>query len=558
MAKLKSIAFENFRAFEKEVIIEIAPITILVGPNGSGKSSVLKIIELLKANLERFTLNELRIDLKELELHTYENVINKNGTSSEMSIAITIAFDSKELFYYLFGEKVTYKLNYKSLKQELNKFKLQEVQLTDGSEVFFELAVKKNFPSYNSTLNTDLFLKKLNSVFDDEFFELLEFICKNDYSLEEDDENHELLVSLDLIEDKFGRGEFGLNGKGISLSNKMAAILSFAESLKISDDRKTFSQMSKEDLKKHFKLSLTSLSINNWKDLSILLLLRKPDINNRIDKEIFSILLNFFSNSTDDFYLNAKRKGIDLEKMIGDLFSIMLNHITSFFKIDSNLKQKRFYPFEDFIKDSHESYLKVYDKEYRLSEEQTKLFDIGDQLVFKNIEGIGVLIKVIKGSTEFDLCDIGFGYTRLLPILFQLTTMKKERESYFKNTYFILEEPESNLHPSLQSKLADFFSSIISNEIANDKGRIGFLVETHSEYLIRKLQYLTAKGELKTNDTVIHYFYPPDQIPIGENQVKKINIEKDGSLTDDFGTGFFDEADKIALEIFLLHKSQKN
>lgn len=136
MAKLKSIAFENFRAFEKEVIIEIAPITILVGPNGSGKSSVLKIIELLKANLEKFTLNELRIDLKELELHTYENVINKNGTSSEMSIAITIAFDSTELFYYLFGETITYKLNYKSSKEKPNKLQLQQVHVTDGFEVF--------------------------------------------------------------------------------------------------------------------------------------------------------------------------------------------------------------------------------------------------------------------------------------------------------------------------------------------------------------------------------------------------------------------------------------
>ena len=47
-------------------------------------------------------------------------------------------------------------------------------------------------------------------------------------------------------------------------------------------------------------------------------------------------------------------------------------------------------------------------------------------------------------------------------------------------------------------------------------------------------------------------------MPLGETQTYPINITKDGSLTRNFGKGFFDEADNIAMELFLLKMGQKN
>jgi len=84
------------------------------------------------------------------------------------------------------------------------------------------------------------------------------------------------------------------------------------------------------------------------------------------------------------------------------------------------------------------------------------------------------------------------------------------------------------------------------------------IIETHSEYLIRKLQYFTAKGDLDIDKTIIYYFNPINDLKKDEEHVKCIKINKDGSLTDDFGTGFFDEADNIALELFLIKQSQNN
>jgi hypothetical protein len=118
----------------------------------------------------------------------------------------------------------------------------------------------------------------------------------------------------------------------------------------------------------------------------------------------------------------------------------------------------------------------------------------------------------------------------------------------------LLEEPEANLHPAFQSKLADLFS-----EVAMDYDQ-QLIVETHSEYMVRKFQYLVAKGKMKKEDVVIYYFHDPNNVPKGEKQVKRIDILEDGSLSDDFGTGFFDEAANWELELLRLknNKARQN
>jgi len=116
----------------------------------------------------------------------------------------------------------------------------------------------------------------------------------------------------------------------------------------------------------------------------------------------------------------------------------------------------------------------------------------------------------------------------------------------------ILEEPESNLHPNLQSKLAELLSYI------HVKFNVFFIIETHSEYFIRKLQYLTAKNELKIKDSVIYYFNDDKYVSKTEPKVKEIFINEDGGLTDSIGPGFFDEATKLQFDLIRLQKQQMN
>lgn len=90
---------------------------------------------------------------------------------------------------------------------------------------------------------------------------------------------------------------------------------------------------------------------------------------------------------------------------------------------------------------------------------------------------------------------------------------------------------------------------------AAKKFNIQFIVETHSEYLIRKLQYLTAKNEIKPENTAIYYFHNPSNIPEGENQVKRIEIRSDGMFKNDFGSGFFDESVLLTIDLLKIQSA---
>ncbi|MGO3181225.1 MAG: DUF3696 domain-containing protein [Aequorivita sp.] len=125
-------------------------------------------------------------------------------------------------------------------------------------------------------------------------------------------------------------------------------------------------------------------------------------------------------------------------------------------------------------------------------------------------------------------------------------------DSKTKPAILIIEEPEANLHPNLQSKLADILV------LAHHQFGIHFILETHSEYLIRKLQYLVAKNDISQDDVTIYYFNSDEFVTANEKKVKEIKIDEFGGLTDTFGPGFFDEATQLQFELYKLNQAQNN
>lgn len=207
------------------------------------------------------------------------------------------------------------------------------------------------------------------------------------------------------------------------------------------------------------------------------------------------------------------------------------------------------------------------------------LFNIPGEVIIEKIDGVS--FAYLKSEKEKNLLsNFGFGFTQLLPIIMEINNIRSTKTLYHEDTWdewndiniprtFILEEPESNLHPNLQSKLADLLF------LAYKEYNIQFIVETHSEYLIRRLQYLIAKeqiefkkrdseGELvniKTDnlDVVIYYFNPPNApLKKREKQVEKIRIMENGTLSKSFGKGFYDEATNMKIELYKINQEQKN
>ena len=113
-----------------------------------------------------------------------------------------------------------------------------------------------------------------------------------------------------------------------------------------------------------------------------------------------------------------------------------------------------------------------------------------------------------------------------------------------------VEEPEVHLHPKYQSKLAEMFVE------AYQKYNIHFIIETHSEYLIRKLQVMVADKEssLISNDVSLNYVEKDEN---GESTNRKIEILEDGRLSEPFGPGFFDQATGLSMNLLKMKIESK-
>lgn len=126
---------------------------------------------------------------------------------------------------------------------------------------------------------------------------------------------------------------------------------------------------------------------------------------------------------------------------------------------------------------------------------------------------------------NINIADLGFGYMQIFTVIV---------ESIFASTLnkhvIFIEEPESNLHPNLQSFLAEFFFEI------NEKNKTQFILETHSEYMLRKTQVLIRENKYSSNLLKIIY------VNNSGHDNLEISIDEEGYLSDSFGEGFYDES----------------
>lgn len=196
-----------------------------------------------------------------------------------------------------------------------------------------------------------------------------------------------------------------------------------------------------------------------------------------------------------------------------------------------------------------------------------KAFEIGTAIKV-DYEPKYQIIKVSihsDGSPARDLVDFGYGIKQLILILMQISVLAEKNKSqkevyheeyetlkdYYIPSLLVMEEPETNLHPKWQSLLANMFVE------ANKEFNIQFIIETHSEYLIRKFQTLTADKEIKNTPVKIFYLRNIHKMAPGSKQLDTTFIQEDGSIDFTiFDNGFFDETHK--LEFSLLNIQRDN
>ncbi len=549
-------ALENFKIFEERESFEFSPLTILTGPNNSGKSSVLKALVFAYRNRNFLTLPER--NLRYLDYEEYLKLIADQGDNVDFEID-GVNLHNFEATAHSSEHPISFDL-------KINNF--------------YHEQVNANFAKY--ALSRDL--EPVYKVFlSDSNGKLL--VRGTDHKVEI---NVEYIVNLALNKlksDYFSNGFYHNN----FLLNE------FLKPTEIEKVETIFNQIT--DQAEYISLAFDTKLRNENNiplDENIIIPIEISEEHEQLQN--YSSFENLLHELMEDLFFKTRFSDLLKEKNLNykevnqingelnflDIFKVSI--IGSIIK-NLNIVSRNTIMFDKFIyvpafKTTQERYIDLskypslakalyekrvqqnYQRSTQIRKVEAWLLKLGYPYTVEVEDHIEMGIIEIKLDGR-PIQDFGTGIAQLVHLFVmaaaihpnwwenEMSLFPDDKKSY--PHWLLVEEPEANLHPNLQSKLAEIFAEIV------DYG-INLIVETHSEYLIRKLQLLVAKKELDKENVCIYYFKDRTTIKNeSESLVKRIEINERGSLSDNFGTGFIDEANNIMLDLMRYNnKHQEN
>lgn len=547
-------SLKNFRSFgEDGADFELAPITVLTGCNSAGKSSLVKALMLLSQATETMTSEfdepfsriienvrgvDLLVSSKDLCLGNYTKILNKNSNEGMV-----------ELSYTIWSSILKEKVHIIRIYKEDSKDTLQNGQLVgiyikknDGTLIYGKGPGVKNLnnPSLNEDecFNRDCLQDVINQIdvlsdyylkrneYDDAKMRL-EVLQKNQERFKEEKDNFEEVQHN--IKKEYDKAKIDFEQAKNRVENSNVSREDFA---KIEEGYRT---------EKEEYCTIESMDIyRKWRSNEI-----KRDFGGEFGLERFGYNLN------DSDFLNILAEEVLNPLFIKDIkyvssSSAMISRLYSVDEKDKlNVALKLFLQRKKSFKNGRPDFPDV-DWVFpgQFITRWIQKFGIGDKIeIVGTDEGLGVVIYLYKNGQKSLLADEGYGITQLFSLLLHIDNMMLEHN---KPYLICVEEPEIHLHPKYQSLLADMFVE------AYQKYNIHFIIETHSEYLIRKLQVMVAEKEnaLSPNDVSLNYVEKDEN---GVSTNLKIEIMEDGRLGSSFGEGFFDEAGSLSRKLFTLN-----
>lgn len=603
---IKKIGVDNFRVFKEFTEFEIRPLTLLVGPNNAGKSSFTKLLLLLKNGVSKLNFEEglhnlesfdkvlnWETDNKFLKIR-YDNQLNFLGDNFFVDILYTPFGNNNEILGINIANKDESLLLYTLTSDQVN-----------------------NSTSYCLNFNIDLMI---NLIYNNEKTNFSNVNDNRILSYPEDDGGfsessiYEGDLSIENYEEIFTSiMGYGFEDNGLDSNSGIGKIVLKHEIRKLDRDYllydifidgKKATQYYKDEIIKVQKLQFSQVNFNandiliNQFEYCLL------NANNQVKLEIKS----YFSKSLAATDIEIRETRLGRLFFTEKLFESANDN--AFFEDKKPNYQKTFFQqFANFLKGLNEDFSTIEyisanrgsqkrilnnssendidkivldffnksDKNIIYLQKIFAILEIPGKLTVERFENVISIVYLTINDKKVALSDLGFGYSQLIPIILKIATLtatndkvewKSEKEwaekreddkSLFDffgmkcSKTLIIEEPEANLHPSLQSKLADMLVATIEYY-----PYINFIIETHSEYLIRKLQFLTASKKVGTDKSIIYYFNADKYVTANEPKVKPIEIRKNGNLSDTFGPGFYDEISRLQFDLMKLNQEQNN
>lgn len=571
---IKSISFKNFRRFAEFPEFKFGRITFLVGGNNSGKSTFLKALVLLVDNLRELSYDS--IDYKQafsfdmshihqLNIGTYERAHTLGGTEG-----MTFDVEISHFKIHLRIENLN-KDNSSTAVAPLTEISIHDlsrnIEFSFGREIM-TIDFKNISKEVSDLIGTNV---SPNDYYNDLLHQLDKArLCEDKARIDEINGELEKISSYCTtmsLPQQFGGAYYG---KIIAPNANYLRALSQNDSSTPSNPIALLlynwvAYQNLNDAEPHIipvDDPAEERAFLNTPALEGLFPSHQEDANDPIDALRETLLTGEFTQS--DHQINHAF----LEDNISTIRKIAqeLNHVLSDVCNSDGIAyiqayqagQQSLYSIND--RNSHIAYvihqfarlnIKHFAAPSRFIKKWLTIFNIGSDYRWKDIAGEGHTfeIKTTSGCWQH-LAELGIGSNHIVTLLLQLATLLQTKK-HQQPPLIIIEEPEQNLHPKMQSKLAELFI-----ELNKDYG-FRFLIETHSEYLIRHSQVLVAQMDLNEKNIELKnpfktYYFPESGQPYDMKYLPS------GRFENKFGDGFFDESSKFALMISKIERDKYN
>jgi len=138
-----------------------------------------------------------------------------------------------------------------------------------------------------------------------------------------------------------------------------------------------------------------------------------------------------------------------------------------------------------------------------------------------------VLVRTSPGLPQVKLTDVGFGVSQVLPVIVECFYVPRR-------SIVIFEQPEIHLHPRVQADLADLFVDAIRARENGVLRQCQFIIESHSEHFLRRLQRRIAEEQLTKEDAALYFVHTDGS----SARIEELRIDKYGNISN-WPEGFF-------------------
>ncbi len=499
---LKGIHVRNLRSIVSAYQHDFRSVSLVVGANSSGKSSFIRILPLLRQSVEAVKRGPILWYGRFVDFGVFKDAVSRGAENSEIEFGFVVQLQKNWE-----GVPSDYFRPYLPILNDVDVIIKLVIAEVPGTSSTFTKQIKIEILDHSITLNanTDGIVESI----------LLDQNAITSHSSE--------------LRFLAGKGLFSVEAK-----QKQRNANIFSE---LASDRTSIPDVLIQEVSKLFHgvaNTKTKRRLTRWLALG--------------DLEKFYSHLKTLSDTTPtsaDRIRKYNSSSAWIKKLQGlvivDRLPQMLNEIASF--LESAFRHvayvgplrataERFYRQQDLAVDEVDpqgANLAMY--LMGLSDVEREAFSIWCKehigfSVSPAIVGAHVSINLREADSDetFNIADMGFGYSQLLPVLARIWSVFKEqkiptdesfrlrsrilggnRDQWNIPRIIVIEQPELHLHPRLQSKLGILIATIakVSKSIGIP---LHLICETHSEAIINQIGILVARGDCDLSEVQILIF----------------------------------------------------